>query len=259
MTRSPDPDRDVATEFSCPADAPTPVGVDAPIMEVMATMRAMRRLKPDPVPRQLLEELVRAATWAPSASNGQHYSFVVVTDRNQMAAMAEVWRSCLSTYEALADRITRPMVDEPTARMADAVRYQAEKFDDTPALIVACYDKSSIDPAAMLDMRANVKLARDLGGEAMRGLVSAARNSANIAEASSIYPAVQNLLLAARARGLGANVTVWHLFREKEVRRVLGVPRGVGIYALIPIGWPMGRFGPVRRRALDEVIHWDRW
>jgi nitroreductase len=82
---------------------------------------------------------------------------------------------------------------------------------------------------------------------------------ANRSEAASIYPAVQNLLLAARSLGLAATLTTWHLMAEGEVKRVLGIPRKIHTYALIPIGWPMGSFGPVRRHPVDDVIHADRW
>lgn len=80
-----------------------------------------------------------------------------------------------------------------------------------------------------------------------------------MAETSSIYHAVQNLLLAERARGLGATLTVWHLFRETGVSRVLVVPKDHGIDAPVPVGDARGRFGPVRRRLVDDVVHWDRW
>jgi nitroreductase len=80
-----------------------------------------------------------------------------------------------------------------------------------------------------------------------------------LAEASSIYPAVQNLLLAARAHGLGANITIWHIPREDDVKAILGIPKHVHTYALIPVGYPRGRFGPVRRRPVADVIHRDRW
>src|SRR5919204_4595684 len=83
--------------MSAPA---VPVGADAPLLEVMATMRAMRRLRPDPVPDELLERLVDAATWAPSGGNAQAYSFVVVTDRGQMARLAELWRVVCDFYLA---------------------------------------------------------------------------------------------------------------------------------------------------------------
>jgi nitroreductase len=79
-----------------------------------------------------------------------------------------------------------------------------------------------------------------------------------ISEASSVYPGVQNLLLAARALGLGAVITIWHLLLEHEWKRELGIPRNVSTLAVIPVGWPRGRFGPVTRRPVGEVIHRDR-
>jgi nitroreductase len=80
-----------------------------------------------------------------------------------------------------------------------------------------------------------------------------------MAEAASVYPGVQNLLLAARALGLGATLTTLHLALEDEFKRVLGIPRHVKTFAIVPVGWPIGRFGPVRRRDPAEVIHWERW
>src|SRR3954465_12313410 len=87
--------------LSAPPDREPPVGPDAPLLDVMATMRAMRRLKPDPVPDELLTKVVEAATWAPSGSNTQGFQFVVVTDRGQMARLAEVWRKCVDDYLAM--------------------------------------------------------------------------------------------------------------------------------------------------------------
>jgi nitroreductase len=76
---------------------------------------------------------------------------------------------------------------------------------------------------------------------------------------SSIYPAVQNMLLAARALGLGATLTARHLLYEKETEAALGLPPGVHSYAIVPIGWPMGKFGPVKRGSLAEFVYLDRW
>jgi nitroreductase len=78
-------------------------------------------------------------------------------------------------------------------------------------------------------------------------------------EAASVYPGVQNLLLAARAHGLGATLTTWHLALEAEFKAVLGIPRNVHTFALVPVGWPRGNLGPVKRRPAAEVIHRDRW
>lgn len=253
------PDRAEATVLSRPPGTEAPIGPDAPILDVMATMRAMRRLAPDPVPEEILREVVQAATWAPSGSDAQHYAFVVVTDRAVMAELAELWRDVVRVYIELMGSVVPGAEDEAHARMADALRYQAEHFHETPALVAACYRRSGPSVSALLDVRANTALVRRLGLASVRRLAAGARSAGGLGEASSIYPAVQNLLLAARAHGLGATLTIWHLFRESDFRRVLGVPKDHGIYALVPIGYPLGNFGPVRRRDVDEVIHWQRW
>ena len=77
--------------------------------------------------------------------------------------------------------------------------------------------------------------------------------------AASILPGVQNALLAARALGLGASLTTWHLLFEQEFKRILGIPSSVDTYAAIPVGYPRGRIGPVRRRPLEESLHWNCW
>jgi nitroreductase len=228
-------------------------------MDVMATMRAMRRLKPDPVPEEILIELVRAATWAPSGSDAQHYSFVVVTDRSQMTELARCWREVVETYITLMGSLVPGATDEPHRRMLEALRYQAEHFDDTPAVIAACYRSSTPSAGQFLNLPKTASLVKNLGATRLRHLAAGARSARGLAEASSIYPAVQNLLLAARAHGLGATLTIWHLFNEAAFRRILGVPDDYGIYALVPIGYPLGNFGPVRRRNVEEVLHWQRW
>ncbi len=194
--------------------------------------RAMRRLRPDPVPDPILMQLLDAANQGPTGSNKQNARWIVVRDPEQRKQLADLNRAAVKAY--IGPQSGRPaalphQTSEKRQRMLEAVLWQAEHMHEIPALVIACYEFDQ--PVSG-------------GSAAMAG--------------GSIWPAVQNLLLAARAHGLGANVTVWHLFREKDVRRVLGVPSDVGIYALIPIGWPLGNFGPVRRQALDEVIHWDR-
>lgn len=230
------------------------VGADAPILDVMSTMRAMRRLKPDPVPRETLERLVQAATWAPSGGNEQNYEFVVVDDRAVMGRLAGLWRRSCDAYAAA-------MTEEAVARMGEAkarpliraLEYQRDHFDETPAVIVPCYSRRTSPSSAL-------QLVRGIGGplDAARFAARGSRIAA-LTEAASIYPAVQNLLLCARALGLGANITTWHMFLEHEWKRELGIPRGVNTYAVIPVGWPLGRFGPVTRRPAAEAIHWDRW
>lgn len=230
------------------------MGEDAPLFEVMATMRAMRRLRPDPVPDELLTRLVEAAGWAPSGSNAQAYSFVVVTDRAVVARLADLWRRCVELYFTSVGGRTPSTMDDPGyARMRRAIEYQRDHFHETPAVIVPCYAY----PRAGASVAAS--LAREMSVGDFARLGARMGRFTALSEASSIYPGVQNLLLAARALGLAANITLWHLFLEHEWKAALGIPRGVNTYAVIPVGWPMGRFGPVKRRAPDEAIHRDRW
>ncbi len=227
-----------------------PVGADAPILEVLATMRAMRRLKPDPVPDELLEKLIEAATWAPSGSNLQAFEFVLVTDRAVMAELAGLWRRSVELYLPTVGSVT-PAAQDPAVRRA--LEYQCDHFAETPAVIVACYRGGRADPRLLVQF-----IKRMPPADAAR-LLPRLQRIAALGDASSVYPGVQNLLLAARSLGLGAVITVWHLFFEHEWKRVLGIPRDVNTFAVIPVGWPKGRFGPVSRRPVGEVIHRDRW
>ncbi len=258
MTSPSGPQRAEATELSLPADTEMRFGSDAPLDHVMASARAMRRLKPDPVPDELIEKLIRAATWGPSASNAQHYGFVVVTDRAKMAEIGDLWRSVASSYQALNGTLVPEFSDPAHQRMLAALRFQAEHFDDTPVLVAACHQRLAVD-RTLADPRRLSALAKEIGWGNVGKFAKAGKASLNVTESSSIFPCVQNLLLAARANGLAANLTIWHLFQEADFRRALGVPNDYGIFALIPIGWPAGRFGPVRRRPAGEVIHRDRW
>jgi nitroreductase len=238
---------------------PVPVGADAPIFEVMRSMRAMRRLRPDPVPDDVLRQLIEAASWAPSANHLQRASFVVVTDRDQMARLAAIWQAVVKFYRpTFAQR--PPDADlQQYQRTIDAVEYQAANFAETPALIVACYDFGSYPSAVRRRMLRSPGAFRRFGARRTMALLRNTNTLSNRSEAASIYPAIQNLLLAARSLGLAANVTTWHLMAEGEVKRVLGIPRGVHTYALIPVGWPVGTFGEVRRHPVDQLIHRDRW
>jgi nitroreductase len=125
--------------------------------------------------------------------------------------------------------------EERTARSIDATQWQVDHFEDVPVVVVAC----------------------------VRGLpVLRAFNWVPIAAAThygSIFPAVQNLLLACRAEGLGATLTTLPLWSNALARRALGLPHSVQPVAVVPIGWPKGRYGPTSRRPLDEVLHHDRW
>lgn len=235
-------------------------GTDAPLASIMRTTRAIRRLKPDPVPRDLLEQLVEAATWGPVGGNAQTFSWVVVTDRGQIARLAELWPRVYRLAREVGAATVPPGADEAKQeRIYRAADHLAEHFAQLPAVVVPCYD-ASWQPRAIARRRADVL--RTLASSPLRDLARIARHApraAAMTEAASVYPGVQNLLLTARAHGLGATMTTMHLFLEAEFKAVLGVPRRVKTYALLPVGWPKGRLGPVSRRPVAEVVRWDRW
>jgi nitroreductase len=203
------------------------------LFEILYTCRAMRRLKPDPVPRELLLELIDAANQAPSGSNLQSARWIIVQDPAQKAKLAELNRKGVEAYVS-------PQANQPTAlphqssdkrqRMLDAVLWQKDHMHEIPALIVACYDFGVKVTAA----------------EAARA-------------AGSVWPGVQNLLLAARALGLGAAPTTLGLMDRAAVAEALGLPETVGAFCLIPVGWPLGNFGPLTRLPVEQTVHWDRW
>jgi nitroreductase len=230
------------------------------MFELMSTMRAMRRLKPDPVPDELLARLVEAATWAPSAANIQGFSFVVVTDREVMARLGELWRVVCDFYlGALWLDYPDPAEAAAADRVRESIRYQRNHFHETPALIVACYRLAEYRRVMRRHPGRMVAALRQLGLRRSAMLFRGMPALEARVESGSIYPAVQNLLLTARALGLAANLTTWHLFLEAEFKRAMGIPRDVHTFALIPVGWPMGRFGPTKRRPAAELIHRDRW
>ena len=239
---------------------PVPIGIDAPIFEVMASMRAMRRLRPDPVPDELLRQVIEAGSLAPSANHQQRYAFVLVTDRDQMARLAAIWQPIVHFYRATFLSAPRSDIEpELLQRILEAIDYQAAHFAETPALIVACYDFGSYPASVRKRMLRAPRAFRQFGARRTLAMIRNMGTVTNRTEAASIYPAVQNLLLAARSLGLAANLTTWHLMAEGEVKEVLGIPRRIHTYALIPIGWPVGSFGPVRRHPVEPMIHRDRW
>lgn len=206
---------------------------DAGLFEIMYSCRAMRRLEPDPVPRELLVRLVDAANQGPSGSNLQGARWILVQDPEQKKKLAALNKKAVDAYIG-------PMSERPgelphqsadkRQRMLDSVLWQAEHMAEIPVLVIACLE---------FDQPVDALQAARGGG--------------------SIWPNVQNLLLAARALGLGAAPTTLGLVDRRAAKQVLGLPDRVEPYCLIPVGHPKGRFGPVTRKAPEDTIHWDRW
>ncbi len=197
--------------------------------EAMTTQRAIRRLKTDPVDDALVLRLIELAQKAPTGSNAQNWEFVVVRDRAVKERLGRLNGLAWRLYGGLGRRIARN--DPPMQRILDAVQWQADHFADIPVLVIAC----------------------------LRGPRFAWPRIAATSFYGSIYPSVQNLLLAARAAGLGAALITLPLWSHFLARRALGLPRAVSPCAVIPLGWPKGRYGPTTRRPVGDVVHLDRF
>ena len=259
MPGSDDSVREAAGDASgLPPRSDDAIGPDAPIMEIMRTTRAMRHLSPDPVPADLLRAIIEAATWAPSGGNWQPASYVVVTERRKMAALADLWGRAIDDFRLITESAgIADRANGSQRRAAASIDYMRAHFAETPALIVICEDPrvSGISRGSLAIMLGLIRK----GGLRRALRLLRARPRFVRSEAASFYPAAENLLLAARAHGLAACFTSWHLLAEEEFKRVMDIPTEVRTWAVIPIGYPLRRFGPVNRCPVDEVIHWDRW
>lgn len=239
---------------------PTPRS-DAQLFDVMYTCRAMRRLKPDPVPEETLLALVDAALRAPSGSNAQNWRFVIVRDRAQKEKMRAIWQKTWDFYlDTVAVADARPGEDlAARRRMLAAATWQLEHFVEIPAFVCVCVARDELMAKVMSSPGTLVKLVSHFGvGGAMRLAASMGRVG-GMADGATAYPAVQNLLLAARALGLGAVLTTQHFFVPGEFEAVLGLPSTATLAAIVPVGWPTGKFGPVSRPPAESVVSWDRY
>jgi nitroreductase len=194
-------------------------------IEAMETCRAIRSLKPDPVPQALIERVIYAATRASSPGNSQGWDFVVLRDRATKAKLGPVLRERLLP-------LVQSMPDTPGAvsRMISGAQHLLHEFENIPVWIIVG-GRKVYPPGAATDQ-----------------MVDAA-----------LYPAAQNLIVAARSLGLGTTFTTFQIATEKEMRQVLGIPDDVTIAVCIALGYPDRPFGPVKRKPIDEVIHWDHW
>jgi nitroreductase len=202
-----------------------PAGVvpTAGLLEAMGTARNMRWFTNEPVSEDLLETLLWAATRAPSPGNSQGWDFVMVDDPGLKASIAKA-------IEPLLERVKASEPAPGGAPMRDGSINLLSGLAHVPTLIFVC-GKAVYPPAnPRIDMMY-----------------------------SAVYGATQNLLLAARALGLGAAMTTFHSEFESEIRPLLDIPDDVHIAAMIPVGWPARSFGPVRRRPLSDVVHRNNW
>lgn len=231
----------------------------ADLFEIMYSCRAMRRLKPDPVAEELLVQLVDAAVQSPSGSNAQTWHFVIVRDPTKLREVQLAWEQGWRFYRETVGRApARPGEDlDARERMTRAVDYMVGHLHETPAIVFACAREDAAMTAVLKSADTWRAAVRHFGVAGTLRFVAGGLTAGAQGVGASIYPAVQNLLLAARALGLGAVLTTPHLLTPGVFERILRLPKGVTIAAAIPVGWPKGKFGPVSRPAARDVIAWD--
>src|ERR1041384_7989942 len=214
----------------------------------MYSARSLRRLKPDPVPEEIITQILDAAIRAPSGGNSQHWGFVVVRDPEVRRQLGLIYRKGSDIAKAIYQARGRPahMSEEQYQRMMSSGAYLWEHMGDAPVLLVACLRDRPPPSREALPPEVQAIFEQELlYTDRIRG--------------ASIYPAVQNIILACRAFGLGTVITTNHIRCEDEVKAVLGLPPEVSTYALMPSGYPEGKFGPLARKPVGEVACADRW
>ncbi|MEZ4480796.1 MAG: nitroreductase family protein [Dehalococcoidia bacterium] len=202
------------------------------LFKAMTEMRAMRRLKPDPVPEAVIMEVVRYATHAPSGINAHNIRYIVIRDADVKRQIATLYRAAWEQYRAADQSVPAGQTADTVARTNRAIEWQVDHLHEAPILLFPAL--SGGRPA----------LRHPAYGRAVNG---------------QVWVAVQNLMLACRALGLGATITTLHLAFEDEIDRILGVSADSATFAMIPIGYPTGRFGPTRFVPPETAIAWDRW
>jgi len=209
------------------------------LYEAMRTLRAVRRLRPDPIADDVLLRVLEAATWAPTGGNRQPWRVIVVKERaikERLGALyAEQYTKFIARYRAnLAG--AESAARERTERMLKASDYLSSHFGQSPVIAIFCFNPVDL------------------------AITDSTLSRVSVVGGGSIYPAVENLLLACRAEGLGCVLTTLLCACEPEVNSLLAIPSPWGTAAAIPIGYPMLRgHGPITRRPVEELAFLDSW
>jgi nitroreductase len=202
---------------------------DINLHEALFTLRAMRRLKADPIPVDDLRYIIEAATMASSPGNSQPWRFIVITDAQQKSRIADIYRDIGNI--AIREGVLRHgRLDADMEKVYQHALILVDNLQHAPALIMCC--------------------------------VTGSPGNDGIQQSTfygSIYPAIQNLMLAARGKGIGSTLTTLHKAREKDIKRVLLIPDDVTTVALIPLGYPQGNWGRPKRRPPSDVTYWNAW
>lgn len=201
------------------------IGEDLPLLEGIRTTRSIRRLKPDPVPQELIRKVCEAGTYAPSGGNRQPWFFIAVTDADKRAYIAELYRDRFQSY-------IQPALD-------------AAKSSDYP-------------DAKRRNMKAAIHLAEHLHQVPVH-LFVAGWTRRGEPQSQAMFPAIQNILLACRAVGLGASLTTAHRGHGDKIDAFLGLSEKTPSCAMIPIGWPIGKYGKPTRKSVDECLFFEKY
>jgi nitroreductase len=209
------------------------------VYEAMSTLRAVRRLRPDPIPDDVLHRVLQAAVWAPSGGNTQPWRVIAVKDPRKRQALQELYQPAWQRFSAGYSKgiASLPVNErEKQERILKAGDTLADNFHLSPVILMFCYNPSLM---AITDA--------DLGRPSVVG-------------GGSVFPAVQNSLLACRVEGLGCTITTLLCLHEKEVKQLLDIPDDWYTCAAVPIGYPVGRgHGPIKRQAVEEMSYFDTW
>lgn len=201
--------------------------------------RAVRKLRPDPIPEDVLRRIFEAAIWAPNGGNRQPWRMIAVRDAAPKMRMQELYAGHWAAYAANAAKSFARLPEAERAkheRTIDAGNYLAAHMGEAPVLVVVCFNP------------------------ALLAVTDSGQDRVSVVGGGSIYPAVENLLLAARAEGLGCVLTTLLCAEEPEIKKLLHIPAEWGTAAMIPLGYPVGQgHGPLSRKPVSELFFNGRW
>ena len=207
------------------------------LYEAMSTLRAVRRLRPDPIPDDVLQRILQAAAWAPSGGNVQPWRIVAVRDAAKRQAIGDLYRPQWREYAVAARSAANQMQGAAKAkreRMLDACDHLGEHMGSAPVLLVFCFN-----PDLMAITDSDLDRPSVVGG-------------------GSVYPALQNAMLACVSEGVGCTLTTLLCYREAEIRLLLDIPDEWYTCAVMPIGYPvLGGHGPISRRPVEKLVFAD--
>lgn len=207
------------------------------LYDAMSTLRAVRRLRPDPIDDDVLERVLTAATWAPTGGNLQPWRMIVVRSPDKKQALQDLyaprWATYLTHYEERLAKMPESEA-EKSRKSLNAGTVLADNFGASPVIVVFCFNPDNM------------------------AITDAKQDRPSVVGGGSVYPAVQNLLLAARAEGLGCVLTTLLCMDEPAVKEVLGIPDKWHTCAFVPLGHPVGGgHGSISRKPLTKMMSID--